>query len=227
MSVLSTPIVRKSDERDSKSSTPRNGKHGPAPCSDGATSNASNETPRNNKKAERLSVRANSRAATPGQIRQEEEMEYQTKSQRTSFSMAIAMKAATSTTVASFPDSFWTPFLEQEEYDRQKREMLLLKNREIRRQRHQPEKGAGTRTARNFKLSLPALVGSTHQWVAAISNALHAGLVICLYLILALFLFSFLDAPYLRKFVDSTAMFGQVVLGLALWLYDLCTHNLY
>lgn len=160
-------------------------------------------------------------------------MEYQKTHQRASLSMAIAMKAGTSPTLSSFPDSFWVPFLEQEEYDRQQISRLVEQNQM--RRRYQPAAAAavkGTNTGSMEESSsdyynyMDDNTPSKSAWVSIVNSGLRCFLTTCLYVASGLFFLSFMDAPYLVRFGKAMAVVGRMVLGLCFWLYDVTTREL-
>lgn len=155
-------------------------------------------------------------------------MEYQKTPQRASLSMAIAMKAGTSPTLSSFPDSFWVPFLEQEEYDRQQMSRLVEQNQLRRRYAAAVVKDA---SARSMKEShhfddVDDNKPPKSNWVAGSNKALQCFLTTCLYVVSGLFFLSFMDAPYLARLGKAMAVLGRIVLGLSFWLYDVTTREL-
>ena len=170
---------------------------------------------RKSSKDEKLASREKARAAvtTPGKSDNNLEVvktaNIQPELQRTSLSLAVAMKVATSPTGSGFPDEFWAPFVEQEEYDRKK--LLKLQQDHQERQRARRQAKAVTTT--------PAIRQSSNKFGKVIMSLFRWFLQTCVQLGCILFLCSLLDAPYFRPVFEGLVYVGRLVLGLSLWFH--------
>ena len=122
---------------------------------------------------------------------------------RTSLTLAVAMKVATSPAASSFPDDFWAPFIDQEEYEGKK--MLEERQRQIARwqARMTNERNAAT----------------GNRFCQVIINVFHWFLKTCFRLVFLLLLASVLNAPYFRSVFESLVLIGRLVLGMGLWFH--------
>ncbi|CAB9524033.1 expressed unknown protein [Seminavis robusta] len=162
-------------------------------------------------------------SSPPQKEEEDENMDHQMRPQRTPLSMAIAMKAATSPALSSFPDSFWTPFLEQEEYNRQKlygstaavnsptpRKLQFHdeNNNKPRRKQVKPKNGAAPKKPKSS------------FGIVTIFRAILNQLV---YLATVSFVTSLMYVPYLRPIFEVMAFLGRLLLGFALGVFVFVT----
>lgn len=182
-------------------------------CSPSSSGRRLQEEPKSSSKkmskAEKLALREKARVAmTPpfnnGNNRGLKTADIQPKAQRTSLSLAVAMTIATSPTMSSFPDEFWAPFVEQDEYDRNK--MFIKK--------------AVRQEAKAVKISTPVTVHRSNKVPGKVILSLFQWfLAACFQMACILFLFSLWDVPYFRPIFEGLVELGQLIVGLSWWLH--------
>ena len=166
--------------------------------------------------------------------------------QRTPLTLAIAMKAATSPTPSSFPDSFWNLFIEQEEYDRKQMEQMKheqeLRHRGVyhhidtcstpRNLQFSPAKEASSHSKANDAIGLekapensaPKINKSFQLWhffIVMVQKALAFGF----HLALVLLLLSTMDVDYFQPYLQILAFVGKLCIGITLALYQILAHQ--
>jgi hypothetical protein len=172
-----------------------------------------------------VDVASVAKAPLPSDKAEEEEganFEYQVKPQKTPLSMAVAMKVGTSPGSSScFPDSFWIPFLEQEEYERQKMSQPA-RSREVAPSAAAVSTMVPTPRKLQFMEKTPIIdlkPGQKTMSFISITNILQLLVTAILYSGVALAVVSLLDAPYFRPILECIALCGRFSMGFALWIY--------